>query len=210
MFFDAPGVRVEDASNLARWVHQPPTTQWALYEPCYEPPQLTVLLEGAFNLENTQMNTALNELHLLPDSLESEQPYYVFPWNYQGNEGERFADEPYAQSVVDWLLVSFRTSPDANTEIAKTAALLHNDGQIEFLNECLINRLDGSDFYIAIEHRNHIGILTPSAVTTQDGVLQYDFSAQDSYTANGTRSGQKQIAPGMWAMYGGEGIWTAI
>jgi len=155
------------------------------------------LIPMAFDLENTQMNTALNELHLLPDSPENEHPYSVFPWNYQGNEGERFADEPYAQSIVDWLLVSFRTSPDASTEIAKTAALLHNDGQVELLNECLINRLDGNSFYIAIEHRNHVGILTPSTVDIQNGILQYNFNAQDSYTANGTRSGQKQIAPGV-------------
>lgn len=213
MFFDAPGMPVEEASNTARWIHKPPTVQSADYEPCYESPQISVWLEGALNSTGTQMDTSLNHLQLLPAQsaaqpivVPKKQPYAVFPWNYLGREADRFIDSTYATSVVDWVLVSFRSNTMPDTEIAKTAALLHSDGHIEFLNECLLDRLDGNSFYIAVEHRNHVGILTPTAVPISNGILQFDFSAKNSYTANNTRFGQKQIVPNVWAMYGGEGI----
>jgi len=77
---------------------------------------------------------------------------------------------------VDWLLVSFRTDKTSDTEIAKTCAYLHNDGRITFPNlEGIRAIASEEELYIVIEHRNHMGVMTPEPVEVLDGTIVYDF-----------------------------------
>jgi len=171
------------------------------------------MLEGPYDPTQSQMTTILNtERGLLPGQTPSSelaaptpagQPYNLPPWNYTGREGVNFNDTDYQPTVVDWVLVSLRTGVDKASEVARVAALLHEDGCIETLgNHPLATSYQGP-FYIVIEHRNHMGIMSPTPVAVVNGVLQHDFTAQDSYTALGVGAGQKAIF-GMYQMFAGD------
>ena len=60
-----------------------------------------------------------------------------------------------------------------------------------------------SPLYIVIEHRNHIGIMTPQPVDVIGSTLTYDFRWSDSYR-DPTSFGQKQLPTGEWMMYAGD------
>ncbi len=175
--------------------------------------QISLWMEGPYNPTNTEMTTTLNARGLLPGQTPASnlvtptpagQPYNRAPWNYAGTEGATWTDADYTADVVDWVLVAFRTGTTRSTEIAKTAALIHQDGTISFPNRCALTSGTGVDsVYILVEHRNHIGVMSPQPISITNGTLTYDFRTADSFR-DPTSFGQKQLPTGEWAMYGGD------
>jgi uncharacterized repeat protein (TIGR01451 family) len=198
-----------------------------------------VYLEGAAifpdgsELYSVPMRTTLNNLRVLPGQTYNDfflgtyytpkgQPYNIAPWNYNGTEGDNydsggdlnFADADYPSTVVDWVLVSLRSDPaGTGGPICQAAALLHKDGHIQFVDqfECCDINLNLS-YYVVIEHRNHLIVMSHVPVAISGGSINYDFRTQQSYIDDpfqfGTFSGQKQFLPGLYCMYGGNGNQT--
>lgn len=175
--------------------------------------QLYVWIEGAYDENTYDMRTDLNNLRgLLPGqtpvstiatATPAGQPYNMPPWDYSGTEGAGWTDADYTTDAVDWLLVGFRTGKQKATEIARTAALLNKDGSLYFPDRCaLLSEQDS--VYVVIEHRNHMGVMSPTAVNITNDVLIHDFRAGDSYK-DATSFGQKQFDSGEWGMYAGDG-----
>lgn len=174
---------------------------------------ITVFLEGAY--ENTgEMTTTLNTgRQILPGQTPvgelatptpAGQPYNRPPWNYTGTEGANWTNDDYPAEAVDWVLVSFRTGIQKTTQIGMTAALLLKDGKVDIpATFALPDNADST--YIVVEHRNHMGVMTPQAIPVVAGdTLTYDFTLADSYNGDGTGAGQKQMSTGKWAMYAGD------
>lgn len=185
--------------------------------------QLTIFLEGALADLNSggylkSMRTNLNtDLGMLPGqtpvstiapATPAGQPYAVAPWLYAGTEGANWTDSDYIDiateygvKVVDWVLLTFRTTIMAASNFKKTAALLMEDGTIVFPQGCPLTAADPTSFYVLVEHRNHIGALTATPVTVVNRVAAYDFTIANSYGGNG----QKEVESGVWALFAGEG-----
>ncbi len=175
---------------------------------------LKVMLEGAIEVQNGLMSTNLNTSRgLLPGQTPKNNfttptpaghPFGVAPWNHQGTEGQFYTDADYSNTVVDWVLISFRTGTAPSTEVSKTAALLNADGSVEFMDNCVIevpNTVTG--LYILVEHRNHLGIMSATAKPIVNGVITVDFTQEDSY--KDSSFGQLEVSPGFFCMFGGDG-----
>jgi hypothetical protein len=182
--------------------------------------RLKVFIEGAYNMTTNKLDSALNVLHTLPGQdappfyidQPAGQPYTVAPWNYTGNLGNTYGDgmgmTPYPPDVVDWVLVMVRKNGilPANT-IWTCAGWLHTNGEVSFPDACPYPALNVNDaYYILVQHRNHLGILSPSFVDIECGgaYIIWNFTTSDSYRPV-FRFGQKQVEPGIWAMYAGNG-----
>ncbi len=187
-----------------------------IYEdsPCYQL-NITAILEGAYDAASGDMTTRLGgERKILPGQTPisplvpptpAGHPYSVAPWNHTGTEGAGFTDANYTGNEVDWILVSVRTATSKTSEEAAAAGLLMKDGTINFTAQCPLETTHPGPFYVVVEHRNHMGIMTPQPVTVVNKEIIYDFTAQDSYRdAAGTGVGQKEIAPGVWVMLSGD------
>jgi len=185
-------------------------------EECTPPPtcveiDLKVMLEGAYKTTTGMMTTKLNTVRkLLPGQTPASnlvvptpagQPYGISPWNYVGTEGADFTVADYTDDVVDWVLVSFRAASEAASEVSQTAALLLSNSAVNFIDRCALDLSQNIDsVYVIVEHRSHIGVMTPDKIPILNGVLNYDFTLQDSYK-DPTSYGQKQVAPDVWSMY---------
>ncbi len=167
---------------------------------------LKVFLEGPFN--GTGMNTKLNTAELLP----LNQPYNVFPWNYDGNESVSFI--PNGQ-VVDWLLIEFRdatnaASADQTTQIERQAAFLLNDGRVVGMDgssPLYLHAEVTNNLYVVVHHRNHLDIMSASALIESGGIYTYDFTS-DSGNSYGGSLAVKNIADDLnpvYGMMGGDG-----
>ncbi len=175
--------------------------------------ELAAWLEGAYEPALGEMRTTLVATRkLLPGQTPTSnlatptpagQPYNTAPWNYTGTEGAAWTDADYTGDETDWVLVSFRTDIAKNTEVGMTAALLMKDGSITFPDRCALTSTVASPLYIIVEHRNHIGIMTPQPVDVINSTLIYDFRSSDSYR-DPTSFGQKQLPTGEWTMYAGD------
>lgn len=170
--------------------------------------ELKVLLEGPYNTTTHLMNTTLNSRGLLPGqtpigmfavSTPAGQPYNTAPWNYTGTE----SITNYPADVVDWVLVSLRTDSLTTNTAFRVAGLLHSDGQISFVNPCF--SIPNGTYFPVIEHRNHMGVMSPTRVPVVNNKLIFDFTTQNSYMITNPPSfGEIQI-DNRWMMYGGDG-----
>jgi len=158
---------------------------------------ISVWLEGAFDMNTLQLNNTLQQVGKLP----SGQPYNTVPWNYYGTEGAGWQQSDYPAGAIDWVLISLRTTPHACTEVVKVAALLMDDGTILPASIDLTGN-SATTFYIVVEHRNHIPVMTPTAIPLVNNTLSYDFRTANSYNA-GTGFGQTQLGT-QWAMFAGD------
>jgi|GEM_PF-2476781 len=174
------------------------------------PIELKVFLQGSYSDSLNQMHSSLNlPRKVLPGQSNSNvvslQPYGVLPWNYQGVEGQGFTNLTYNDEVVDWVLVSLRTDTAATTTLYRVAGLLDTDGRFRFVAPPFISFNPQDSFFIVVEHRNHMALMSASRVKVTNGSLTHDFTMQDSYNSNGKSYGATEVAPGIWAMIAGDG-----
>ncbi len=180
--------------------------------------EVTATLQGAFDSETGLMTTHLNEQGYLPGQkprtffgqpVEAGQPYNQAPWFYSGDEGISAGflesdSEMYESTVVDWVLVSLRTGVTKSSQVWQGAALIHTDGYIDIISPPSDKFLSESEYYIVIEHRNHLPVMSAYPVSVINGEFAYDFSAQDSYTSI-IGVGQIKLDDGRYAMIAGNG-----
>ncbi|MBE0641364.1 MAG: hypothetical protein IH599_04965, partial [Bacteroidales bacterium] len=103
--------------------------------------------------------------------LPSVQPYNVLPWSYTGTESV----SPLPVDMVDWVLVELRTTTD--TVIERRAAGLRTDGMLLDTNGLPGLRFTSppGNYHIAIQHRNHLPVMTREKVAIP-GFMLYDFT----------------------------------
>jgi lysophospholipase L1-like esterase len=112
-----------------------------------------IFLEAAYEDIGT-MNTLLNASSQIPGS----QPFNKSPWNYAGTE----QTDNIPPNVVDWVLVSLRTGTAESAETACRAGFLKTDGSIVDLDGSspLAFVVDVGDYYVVVEHRNHLPVMS--------------------------------------------------
>ena len=163
---------------------------------------LTILLEGPFFV--TDMMTTLNTAGFLP----LDQPYNTAPWNYGGTESVTVI--PNA-NVVDWVLVELRdaasaASATAATRIARMAAFLLKDGSVVAIDgssNLLFSNSIIQQLFVVVYHRNHLGVLSASALPQAGGVYSYNFTT-GAGQAYGGSSAQNEITTGVWGLISGD------
>lgn len=164
---------------------------------------LKVFLGGAFL--GPDMSTSLNFWDYLPLS----QPYSSSPWNYSGLESVTDIPSP---DITDWILVELRDAPSVElatpaTRLARQVAFVSKYGQIRGLDGTSLINFNVQPLYnlfVVIWHRNHLGIMSASPLVTTGSVYTYDFTTSAGQVYGGTNA-HKQVAPGIWAMTGGDG-----
>lgn len=160
---------------------------------------LKVLMEGPYMESSSAMRTVLNQRGLLPGQIPvgplgtktqpTSQPYNTAPWNYAGKDSVT----AYDADVVDWVLVSLRAAPDSTKPAYRGAGLLRSDGRITMVTTCPVLTND-KKYHVLVEHRNHLGVMSPTALTIADGKLAFDFTKQQSFVrTDPPTAGQLQL-----------------
>jgi len=163
---------------------------------------VSLFLEGAYDQLTQLHRTELINKGLLP----SNQPYHSPPWNYSGTEGSGWTTVDYPTGTVDWVLVSLRETLSPDSEVAKGAAVLLEDGSLHSFDLVIPANIDSA--YVAVYHRNHLPVLSPQRVGITNQQLSFDFRFSDSYST-GTGFGQKQLG-GNWGLFAGNGAFSVV
>jgi len=198
------------------------------------PLTLKVFLEGPYNPATDNLNTTLNMNHVLPGQDKTlspsmsvqllapytpfGQPYNTPPWNYSVNSGANYGDPSspgapmgvttYPPDVVDWIYVTVRKNGilPANN-FWSCAGWVHSNGVVTFPEPCGgLVLTPGDNYYVLVQHRTHLGVLSPTVATFSCGgmVINWDFTTSNSYQPI-FRYGQKEVEPGIWAMHAANG-----
>lgn len=108
-------------------------------------------------------------------------------------------------AIVDWIVVELRDPNDASNILVSQSALLQRDGDIvatDGTSPVTINSPSG-DYYVAVRHRNHLGILTASTVSLSETVTNLDLST-DINAITGGALALRDMGNGIFAMYAGD------
>ncbi|MCB9159290.1 MAG: S8 family serine peptidase [Caldilineaceae bacterium] len=158
-----------------------------------------VILQGAYDPVAQRMRDDLRTLADFP--LTSP---------YGGSESTtlvRLADGDIDSAVVDWALLELRSPITPSLVIAQQAVLVQRDGQVVDAATgtapvVFANMLAG-DYYVAIRHRNHLGVMTANPVTIDAGAPVVDFTALGDAGTYGTAA-QKELAAGVYGLWAGD------
>jgi hypothetical protein len=159
---------------------------------------IQLLLEGPYT--NVLMSTALNSAGQLP----TDQPFDTAPWNYNGNE--TVAGPPI--DMVDWMYVSFRRGGPEDVggllNPFNRAFYAVDNGDLAIPNGSNSIRVDPGWWYLVIDHRNHIPVMTATPVYLKWGqTTTYDFrtSADKAY---GSPVAMKDLSGGFFGLFAGD------
>jgi len=149
---------------------------------------IKTFLHGAY--DGGILTTTLNSEGLLPLT----SPY---------GTGESVAVIPSAD-ITDWVKIELRDPTDATSILKTYSKFLKSNGQIVDLDGSSTPRfIDApTSAFIAIRHRNHLGVRTSSSLD----LITSPYQSHDFTTASSQAYGSdamKEVESGVWAMWGG-------
>ena len=166
--FSASWDGASPSTRLRDWL-DPANTTVALdgYDPANTPlptlpVRLKVFLQGPYDAQNLNMGGALRANGMVPLT----EPYSALGYGHVGGGGETTTPAVLAStgsaSVVDWVVVELRDKNDAANVVATRSALLLRNGSVVGVNGSsdVLFQSAADDYYIAVRHRNHLGIMT--------------------------------------------------
>ncbi len=150
-----------------------------------------VFLEGPYVSASGLMNDALRTLPGFPLS----EPFSALGFaNVAGGTiNAAVLSTTGNNAIVDWILVELRNKDNSAQLITAVPALLQRDGDIVALDGASPLWLDGpaDHYFVAVRHRNHLGVMTLSTVDLNGTVAPLDLT-NGSVPLYGTAA-QKQV-----------------
>ena len=143
-----------------------------------------VFLQGPFNPNTGLMNDDLRAQSLIPLT----QPYNnLSDFTYAGTESTPASvfNITGNNAIVDWVMVELHSPSSPSTIISRRAALVQRDGDIvdtDGVSAVTFSGLVGGNYYVAVRHRNHLGVMTATPVTISSTPALVNFT--NSSTAN--------------------------
>ncbi|MEJ2615247.1 MAG: Ig-like domain-containing protein [Ignavibacteriaceae bacterium] len=162
------------------------------------PPMMNikVFLQGPYN--KGSMNKYLNTSGYIP----LIQPFNTSPWNYSGSE----IVQSIPTDVVDWVLIELRSATNGATSLIRRAAFVKTDGtlvDLDGLSKVRITGIKPGNYYVVINQRNHLAVMSDGKVELSSNPTLYDFTtASNKAYGNGS---QIKLDNGVFGMYSGDG-----
>jgi hypothetical protein len=113
-----------------------------------------------------------------------------------------------ANAIVDWVFVELRDATDPTIIKDSRAALLQRDGDIvttDGINPILFSQVSQASYYVAVKHRNHLGVMTKTAIPLEltPAVVDFRLPSTPTFTLTNTGISQAQVVVdqgvAMWA-----------
>ena len=152
---------------------------------------IKIILQGAYlnpnTGEETLMRDNLRTLNLLPTT----SPYSdgVICNSSVFNNGGSDGNGAINDDIVDWVLVEIRNSTDNTIVESSKSALLQRDGDVVDIDGIspLVIYYSPGDYYVAVKHRNHLGVMTAISAYLSPTVQNANF-INSSFNVYGTYS----------------------
>ena len=127
---------------------------------------LSVVLQGPYDATSEMHSTELVINQLLP----LVEPYTGLGYDLQNSGAEILGFEPFYADIADWIVVELVSVSD-QPEVARAALLLKDGTVVDTKGSPSIKftNLSAGDYHIIVRHRNHLGVMTNSAVTLEPG-----------------------------------------
>ncbi len=143
-----------------------------------------VFLDGPFVSATSTMNATLRAVAGFPTT----EPFTAAGFTIVGGGGETIDPTVLTMdgddAVVDWILIEIRDGSSPATILRTKAGLLQSDGDVVEVDGVSPMNFDlpAEDYYVAVRHRNHLGVMTATAIPLTETVLTVDFTSPTTST----------------------------
>ena len=164
------------------------------------------MLQGPFNPASGAMSSSLGTGALLP----AAEPYTGTGYTHVGGGGETAAPAVLqasgAASIADWVVLELRDKNDAAHVLGTRSALLRNDGMIVDTDGAgpVSFALPQDNYFVAVRHRNHLGIMSTTAVPITSSTPLLDLT-QVANIHDGGLDAAVNVS-GRWCLWAGDVI----
>ncbi|MGV6809081.1 MAG: beta strand repeat-containing protein [bacterium] len=135
--------------------------------------QIKALLQGAYSANDGLMRDDLHVAQQLPLT----SPYSTWGYTLTGATtlaAPVLSNNNSGNGLVDWVIIELRDKTDP-TQITQTvSALLQRDGFVidpSTGSTTLSLNLPNDDYYVALRHRNHLGVMTANPISLSNHTL---------------------------------------
>ncbi|WP_181256198.1 BspA family leucine-rich repeat surface protein [Aurantibacter aestuarii] len=120
------------------------------------------------------------------------------------NTGGTSGTGAIADNIVDWVWVELRDATDNTNVITGRSALLQRDGDVVDLDgvSSLELRTYSDNYYVVVNHRNHLGVMTQNTVALSSTATFVDFTNASTLTY-GTNA-QNDLGSGVFGLWAGD------
>jgi len=153
---------------------------------------MKTLLDGPYDANSGLMNDGLRAASLIP----LMEPYTGLGYNMQGggylSTNAGFMNTTGNDALVDWVLLELRSAANSSQVVATMPALIQRDGDVvgRFLAPQNYFSVPPGDYFVALRHRNHLGVMTasPIALSASASLVDFRSSAQATYGSSARKS----------------------
>jgi hypothetical protein len=175
-------------------------------QPCAIVVSPAVFLQGAYDGTSGRMRDNLRANGLLPLS----EPFTGLGYVHVSGGGETTDQTVFdisgVDAIVDWVLLELRDKTDPTLVIATRSALLQSDGDVvdmDGTSSVAFSGLPADDYYLAVKHRNHLGVMSAAPVAISAVAAAVDFTS-DLNAVLGGANGIAVMSNGQLGMYSGD------
>lgn len=161
--------------------------------------------QGVFNSD--LMNDGLRSKGVIP----TNEPYKGIDLFRLANDGGSEKCDPTVfnvtgdNAIVDWILVELRQGSRSDSIVATRSALLQRDGDVVMPNGDSIltfNLVRSGEYYVALRHRNHLGVMTETTSVLSKAPTLFDFT--DPMLLTKGANSRVDLGGGEMALWGGD------
>ncbi|WP_422105426.1 BspA family leucine-rich repeat surface protein [Winogradskyella sp.] len=183
------------------------TYGWSIADGGFDPSCTTdVLVSPKVYLQGASINPISGEESLMRDDLRVNG---LFPLSTPYGDGVTIDASVLtttgSDAIVDWVWVELRNQTDNSIVIDSQSALLQRDGDVVGLDGISPLAFDQPEdrYYVVINHRNHIGIITAAPQTLSTTTSLVDLTADPASVEGGANS-VILLSNGFYGMYTGD------
>lgn len=161
-------------------------------------------LQGPYTAVTATMTDSLRAKAMLPFSSPYTSPVFTAVGNTTPEAvAAGVFDSTGDKGVTDWIWLELRNSTNPSQVAATRAALLRRDGSVvdmDGFSPVYFNNVAMGNYYVAIRHRNHFGVMTATAIALNDTLsttVDFTSPATATYGTNAQRNMNGTMV--MWA-----------
>jgi len=142
-----------------------------------------VLLEGPFD-GTSQMLDDLRSDGYIP----LDEPFTDLGYTFTGGGGESISASILTttgnNAIVDWMILELRDKNNSATILSSRSVLVQADGDVVDMDgtSSVAVSLGDDDYFVALRHRNHLGVMALSALSLSNTTTIVDFSLPGTST----------------------------
>ena len=195
----------EDGQSVETYVVELPSYSYTADEN-FVSIEIKAMLSGAMDAATSMMRDDLRQAAYLPLS----EPYLELDYfNHTGSGGGEqmnavLLNQTGSNAIVDWVLLEIRDAANPSLILETQSALLRRDGSIVDKDGAseLQFPLEAGNYYIALRHRNHLGVMTQNAVALSTASSLIDFTNVNTPTYG--IDAQVQTDSGLMGLWSGD------